>query len=104
MPLSYAHQRALTNYRRYHTAGIPDWISFLGARYTALVIIVAVLIATGAYLASSAIFAAFGAGVLVAAVLRDTQYYFVTRAVWPALDDVIDWQKVDVLLDRPKEA
>jgi hypothetical protein len=42
-------------------------------------------------------------GLLVGLVARDIGYFRSRRAVWPVYERVIDWEKVEVLVQRPGE-
>jgi hypothetical protein len=39
------------------------------------------------------------AGFFFGTLLRDIRYLFRWKRVWPVVEDVIDWQRIDELLD-----
>ena len=101
MGLSRTQRRVLTAYRQYHEDGEPRLSSFFGTAYrtsmAAGVVIVAACVTALIYLGWP-ILAAFLVGVLVGRLLNDLRYYWSTKAAWPAVDAVVDWERLHEML------
>ena len=104
MPLTKAQRRVLTAYRSYHDEGRFRLLVFFGPTYTkamlVVVLLVVVLVWISLYVVGSPTPAALVVGILLGRFVADLRSYSYTQAVWPALDRVIDWQRVGEVLDQ----
>ena len=100
MQLSRLQRRVLESYQEFH--GEPPTIGKLISR--SLVAHIAMLMGIGALLAIALAadlkYVAAGiAGAVIGVLSRDLCIFMRSVRIWPVLESVIDWEKVDELLD-----
>ena len=103
--LTAHHRKLLGNYRSYHQTA-PTFGSLLRQHAGALTILVGITVA-GAYLALHSWGWTFGAGCFVSglgfgSLVRIFRPLASFARLWPVIDHIVDWQKVDALLDQKK--
>jgi hypothetical protein len=106
MPLSTLHRRALANYREYRSKGGPTMLGLVRKslkQYLTILILCAAAVGVVALHNDRASLIVNGfliGGVYLGYVARDigTNHAFIR--LWPLLDQVFDWRRIDELLDR----
>ena len=110
MPLTTFQRRALEVYRWYHLHP-PAWQFYVSAMlrrsayqiYLAIAAIALLLLLTSRITTIGAWIYLF-LGVIIGLILRGLLAYHQTIRLWPVLTSIIDWDKVDTLLDvQPPE-
>ncbi len=103
MPLSKTRRRFLTAYRRYREQGGPTLRNLIGLRFVVFLALGAVLFAVGFSVASPFL---MGFAIGLFAGLVEVDYFTAERVIrsWPMIADVVDWQKVDRLLEEDERS
>ena len=104
MPLTKSQHRVLTAYRRRREQGGPTLASYFGPLYlwplAALLPVIALLVGIGFFVNWFLPLATLVAGFIAGRVAADLRYYRQSRAHWPFASQLIDWRRVDELLDQ----
>ena len=103
--LTAHHRKLLGTYQAYH-ATAPTFGSLLRQHYRALAILVGIT-GLGAYVALQSTGWTFGAGCFLTgmgfgSLVRIFRPLASFARLWPVIDHIVDWQKLDALLDQEK--
>jgi hypothetical protein len=101
--LTAHHRKLLGNYRSYHTTA-PTFGSLVRQHAAALAVLAGIT-AGGAYLAFHTWGWLFGLGCFAGglgfgSLIRILRPLASFARLWPIIDHIVDWQKVDTLLDQ----
>lgn len=105
MQLTREQRHALQSYRAYHQAGRPLWSRFARAMmlraplFAAIVAAGIGLIAWTTDATTTYALALLFVGSWLGTISDDTAHFLMTVRLWPVLDQVITWERVDELLD-----
>ncbi len=105
MNLSPLERRILVAYDEHHRRGmtVAGMYRGVGRRLVVSLVLVAVLIAL-AFTYSETWVATLVLGMVVGAALRDLRTVLNNFKVWPLLDRITDWARVDELLEADRQA
>lgn len=99
MKLSPAQRKTLQSYQalRAHGGSIRGQLRFNRGIYLYLLIVALLLVPLGFLLGDGAGFLAMGA--ILGLLMRDFRFYRRTKQVWPAVEAVLDWPRIQELLN-----
>lgn len=99
MPMTRLQRRNLQLYLRFRDKQMTvAQLIWCNRRIYLLLLLVFAIVAALFYAAAGTLGASFAGVALAVMVLRDIGYYRRSVAIWPALQRVLDWTKVEQLL------
>jgi hypothetical protein len=108
MPLTKTERRLLTAYRRFHEEGQLGLAPYFGRTYARsllfIVLVLAILLYVSLYVIDSPGLAAFVLGIVFGRLLGQLRSFWHTRAVWPVIDSVTDWHRVNEALGQQADS